>query len=268
LQEAHASRHSSLGAMALDTLQALGEPRAAHRIDEGSLLTYLRKNIPELATEQGPLRVSQFQHGQSNPTYLLQLGNHRYVLRKKPPGKLLASAHAVDREYRVLSALYNTRVPVPRPLVLCEDPEVLGTSFYIMSFAEGRIFLDAKMRDAGPRDRSRVYARLIDILADLHAIDPATVGLGNYGNPMHYCRRQVARWSRQYKASMPQPAEQVLQLIDWLEHNVPAEDADPPQPAICHGDYRLDNLVFDQSLQVTTFRPLRSSSNHQHSRAA
>ena len=238
--------------MALDTTQALSEPRPAHKLDEGKLLLYLKSSIPELANEQGPLRVSQFQHGQSNPTYLLQFGNHRLVLRKKPPGKLLASAHAVDREYRVLCALYGSRVPVPRPLALCEQADVLGTPFYVMSFAEGQIFVDSNMREAGPRDRSRVYARLVDTLADLHSIDPAAAGLSNYGNPMHYCRRQVARWSRQYKASMPQPAEQVLQLIDWLEHNVPAEDADPPQPAICHGDYRLDNLVFDQSLQVTT----------------
>eukprot|EP00878_Enallax_costatus_P014298 GHUV01014956.1.p1 GENE.GHUV01014956.1~~GHUV01014956.1.p1 ORF type:complete len:284 (+),score=69.62 GHUV01014956.1:209-1060(+) len=237
--------------MSLDTSRSVTEPRQAHRLDADKLLAYLKRTLPVLSNHPGPLRIQQFQHGQSNPTYLLQLdGAPRMVLRKQPPGKLLASAHAVDREYRALCALSKTAMPVPRPLCLCTDISVIGTQFYVMEFVDGTIFTNPNLLDAGPRDRKRIYCKLVDTLADLHSLDPVSLGLQDFGNPNHYCRRQVSRWSKQYIASMAEPSPAVLYLIDWLQQHVPAEDAAPPAPALVHGDYRLDNLVFDDQLQV------------------
>lgn len=175
--------------MSLDTSRSVAEPRSAHKLDEDRLFAYLRQALPVLGTHPGPLHVQQFQHGQSNPTYLLQLnGVPRMVLRKQPPGKLLASAHAVDREFRVLSCLAPTAVPVPKPLCLCTDPSVIGTQFYVMEFANGTIFTNPNLPEAGPRDRQRIHAKLVDTLADLHSLDPMQLGLQDFGNPLHYCR--------------------------------------------------------------------------------
>jgi acyl-CoA dehydrogenase len=237
----------------LDTVRAVVEPRPAHRLDEGPLLAYLRTAVPDLAAESGPLRVRAFSHGQSNPTYLLELGGgRRLVLRKKPPGRLLASAHAVEREHRVLTALAAAgAVPVPRPLALCEDASVVGTPFYVMEFAAGTIFTAPGMPAAAPQQRAAAYAGLADTLAALHSVDPHAVGLADLGEPARYCERQVRRWGRQYAASIEgRSSPEVARLIAWLAANVPAEDAAPPKPAIVHGDFRLDNLVFDAHTRV------------------
>jgi acyl-CoA dehydrogenase len=176
----------------ISTGSAVQQPRSAFQLDEAKLLAFLRQHVPSLCASATSLRVQQFQHGQSNPTYLVEAGAARMVLRKQPPGKLLASAHAVDREFRVLQALSRAgRVPVPQPLAFCSDPQVLGTPFYVMSFAPGHIFLDPNLPQEGPRDRSRVFGALVDTLADLHSLDPAALGLGDFGQPQDYCRRQV-----------------------------------------------------------------------------
>lgn len=238
--------------MSLETSTALVEPRAAHKLDTDALFAYLRQAVPRIAAEGGPRRVRAFAHGQSNPTYLLEVGRQRLVLRKKPPGKLLASAHAVEREHRVLAALSRTgRVPVPQPLALCEDTSVVGTAFYVMEFAEGSIYTLPGMPDASPQQRAAAYAGLADTLAALHSVDPAGVGLSDFGDPTRYCARQVQRWARQYAASMPNPCPRVGRLVEWLSQNVPAEDAAPQRPCIVHGDYRLDNLVFDSNMRVS-----------------
>jgi acyl-CoA dehydrogenase len=240
----------------LDTTSALVEPRPAHRLDADALLAYLRRaGVVAGAAARGPLRVRAFSHGQSNPTYLLELGGgDRLVLRKKPPGQLLASAHAVEREHRVLAALAATgAVPVPRPLALCEDASVVGTPFYVMEFAAGTIFTAPGMPAAAPPQRAAAYAALADTLAALHAVDPRAAGLDGFGDPNGYCARQVHRWARQYAASVAAPCPRVGRLVAWLRANVPPEDAHPVRPCIVHGDYRLDNLVFDPaSMRVRT----------------
>lgn len=239
--------------MAFSTAASVGPVRQG--LDEGRLAAYIELALPALAPElrgarPGPsLAVSQFSHGQSNPTYLLTLASgRRLVLRKKPPGKLLASAHAVEREYAVLAALAalpTPRVPVPRPLALCSDLAPVGTPFYLMEFADGTIFLDPNLPELTASQRSGVYRQMASTLAALHCIDAAVLpALAGFGNPERYCERQVSRWSAQYEASMPRPAPEVLELVAWLRRNVPAEDARPPRAAICHGDYRLDNIVF------------------------
>lgn len=243
-----------MAAHQLDTAAALVEPRPALRLDEAALAAYLRDRAG-VALGPGPLRVRAFAHGQSNPTYLVEAGtgaaSKRLVLRKKPPGRLLASAHAVEREHRVLSALAATRaVPVPRPLALCEDASVLGTPFYVMEFAEGTIYTDPRMPGAVPSQRAAAYEGLAATLAALHAVDPATSGLAGFGDPARYCARQVERWARQYAASVAAPCPRVTRLVGWLRANVPAEDAAPPAPAVVHGDYRLDNLVYAPDMRV------------------
>ncbi|WIA34789.1 hypothetical protein OEZ86_013092 [Tetradesmus obliquus] len=234
--------------MALDTAASTRQPSEVHRLDEPRLLSYLRQQLPNLPA--GSLSSKQFQHGQSNPTYLLEVGGQRLVLRKQPPGKLLASAHAVDREFKVLAALSQAgKVPVPRPLCMCSDASVIGTPFYVMEFAAGTIFTNPNLPDVGPRDRGRIYRGLAATLAGLHSLEPAALGLTGFGNPQHYCRRQVGRWSQQYNASVARPMPTVQRLVAWLGANVPAEDAAPPAPAVVHGDFRLDNLVYDEQLQ-------------------
>jgi len=233
----------------LDTASALVEPRAAHRLDADVLLAYLQRVVPGV---RGPLRVRAFAHGQSNPTYLLDLegSRQRLVLRKKPPGRILASAHAVEREHRVLAALAASRVPVPRPVALCEDASVVGTPFYLMEFAEGTIYTAPGMPEATPAQRTSAYTALADTLAALHSVDPGAVGLTGFGDPNGYCARQVHRWAKQYAVSVASPCPRVGRLTEWLRANVPAADAAPAQPCTVHGDYRLDNLVFDADMKV------------------
>ena len=188
----------------------------------------------------GPLSLRQFDGGQSNPTYLLETPTAKYVLRRKPPGVLMKSAHAVDREYRVLSALSARDFPVPAPLAFCDDESVIGTLFYVMTFVPGRIFWDCTMPDLSPGQRAAVFDSVNATLARLHAFDPATIGLGDFGRPGNYFARQVARWSQQYEASKDTDIPEMEQLIAWLPGAVPAEDG---LPSIVHGDYSFHNVL-------------------------
>lgn len=191
----------------------------------------------------GPLEVLRFAGGQSNPTYQLRTPGQRYVLRGKPRGALLASAHAVDREFRVIDALGKTGFPVPRTFALCEDTSIIGSIFYVMAMVEGRILWDGRLPDADAAARRAIYHAEIDTLAALHGIDPVAVGLGDYGRPGNYFARQVARWTRQYADSDGPRYDAMDRLIAWLPEQLPAD-----RPArIVHGDYRLDNMVLHPS---------------------
>lgn len=210
--------------------------RDAHRFDEQRLLDYLTSHVESFS---GPMSVSQFKGGQSNPTYRLDTDTARYVLRRKPPGKLLKSAHAVDREFRIISALYATGFPVPRPLVLCEDDAVIGTTFFVMECVEGRIFWDLDLPGLEVTERTAIYDNVNETIARLHNIDYATIGLEDYGKPGNYFTRQISRWSGQYRASETGSVEAMDALIEWLPENIPDDDS----ASIVHGDFRLDNMV-------------------------
>jgi aminoglycoside phosphotransferase (APT) family kinase protein len=188
----------------------------------------------------GPLRVEQFKGGQSNPTFLLITPAQSYVLRRKPPGKLLPSAHAIDREYRVMAALAATDVPVPKTYALCEDDAVIGTAFYVMEHVPGRILWDPALPGMTPPERAAIFDSMNTVIAALHRVDLARAGLADYGKPGNYFARQIGRWTTQYRASETERIDAMDALIDWLPHNIPAADAS----ALVHGDYRLDNLVF------------------------
>jgi len=210
--------------------------RETHRFDLGALERYLSGRIPGFA---GPLRVTQFQGGQSNPTYRLSAAGHEYVLRRKPPGKLLPSAHAVDREYRILTALSRTAVPVPKTYVLCEDPEVIGTAFYVMDWVDGRIMVDPLVPGCTPAERAAIYDSMNDVLARLHRQDFQALGLENFGKPGSYFTRQLKRWSQQYRASETEHIEAMEQLLAWLPEHIPPDD----QTTVVHGDFRLGNCI-------------------------
>ena len=210
--------------------------RAAHRFDESALQAFLTDHIDGFS---GPLQISQFEGGQSNPTFLLQANGRRYVLRKQPPGKLLPSAHQVDREYRVMKALQSTDVPVPAMYCLCEDPAVIGTKFYVMEMIEGRLFTETLLPGMTPAERSAVYADLARILACLHDVDVDAVGLGGFGRPGNYYERQIGRWSKQYVASKTEEIEAMDKLMEWLPANIPEQK----KTVIVHGDYRLGNTL-------------------------
>ncbi len=203
-----------------------------------SLATYLEANV---AGFRGPLTATKFKGGQSNPTYRIDAASGTYVLRRKPPGQLLPSAHAVDREFRVLQALHGTAVPVAQPLHLCSDASVIGSMFYLMSFVDGRIFWDPSLPDMDPADRSDIYTGIIDAMAALHTVDPGAVGLGDYGKPGNYFERQIRRWTEQYRASETRPLPAMDALIDALPARCPADDG---VVALAHGDFRIDNLMF------------------------
>jgi aminoglycoside phosphotransferase (APT) family kinase protein len=217
------------------------EVQPAHRFDEHRLDSYLRANLEGYGTG---LTVRQVAGGASNPTFLLETDGpsspRRYILRKKPPGKLLASAHQVEREHRVMRALADTDVPVPNARLLCEDPEVVGTPFYVMNFIEGRVFRDAKLPDLAPSERAVVYDQLNDVLAKLHKVDFRAVGLSDYGRPEAYLARQIARWTRQYREAQTEDIPAMERLIEYLPAHLPPEEP----PAIAHGDYRLENVIF------------------------
>jgi aminoglycoside phosphotransferase (APT) family kinase protein len=189
---------------------------------------------------RGPLAAERFTGGQSNPTYKLVAGSGLYVLRRKPPGPLLPSAHAVDREFRVMRALSATAVPVPHVHALCEDPEVIGSAFYVMEFLDGRIFWDQRLPGIAPAERGAIYRSMNAVIAALHSVDYAAIGLADFGRPGNYMGRQIARWSRQYRASETEPIAAMDRLIEWLPRHVPAEGG----ASVVHGDYRIDNLVF------------------------
>lgn len=211
--------------------------RAVHRFDERALAEYLRK---ELEGFSGALTVRQFGQGQSNPTFLLSAGGKEWVLRKKPPGKLLPSAHAVDREYRIIEALRQTDVPVPETCLFCEDDAIMGTPFYVMKRAVGRIFRDPTVPEAaGPEERSAVLDTMNETLARLHRVDWEALGLADYGKSGNYMARQVDRLTRQYEASKTDEIESMESLIRWLSQNMPDDDT----TTIAHGDYRLENMV-------------------------
>ncbi|HEX3913101.1 MAG TPA: phosphotransferase [Steroidobacteraceae bacterium] len=213
---------------------------AQHAFDTARLSAWM---LTHIAGFSGPIDVQQFAGGQSNPTYLVESPAHRYVLRRKPPGKLLPSAHAVDREFRVLAALRHSPVPVARVHALCEDPEIIGSAFYVMDYVEGRIFWDALLPEVAPADRRGIYREMVRVLAALHSVDYAAVGLSDYGKPSHYVERQVARWTRQYRASETEKLEPMERLIEWLPKHIPADE----QTSIVHGDFRLDNTIFHPS---------------------
>jgi len=208
----------------------------AHRFDPEPLQEYMLSHVEGF---HGILNVRQFRGGQSNPTYLLESPSGKYVLRRKPPGNLLKSAHAVDREYRVISALYAADFPVPRPYVLCKDDEVVGTMFYIMEFVEGRIFWELDLPDSNPAERAAIYDHANKTIADLHNFDHEQIGLADFGKPGNYFARQISRWTKQYKASETAEIVAMNELMEWLPDNIPDDDS----AAVVHGDYRLDNMV-------------------------
>lgn len=206
-------------------------------------VTRLDRYLADVITGyQGPVTAKKFDGGQSNPTYLLTTPTAQYVLRRKPPGKLLPSAHAVDREFRVISALAETDVPVARPLVLCDDDSVIGSMFYVMSYEQGRIFWDPALPELDPGERAPIYSEMVRVLAALHSVDVADVGLGDYGKPGNYFERQYARWVKQYRAAEVDPIPEIEALIDWLGNNLPPDDG---TVSLIHGDFRIDNFIFD-----------------------
>lgn len=209
----------------------------ADSINTEKLTRWMQVHVPLF---EGPLTLAKFAGGQSNPTFALDTANHRYVLRRKPAGTLLASAHAVDREFRLLAALHPHGFPVPRPIALCEDESVIGSPFYVMERIEGRTFWDGTLPDQHPEARRSIYEEMVTTLARLHQFDPVQVGLGDYGRAGNYFGRQVARWTRQYRASQTEDVPEVDKLIEWLSRTVPDQTA----ATIIHGDYRLDNLIF------------------------
>lgn len=207
-------------------------------IDEAALGRWLEANIHGFL---GPIELSKFTSGQSNPTYRICAGSGEYALRRKPFGELLPSAHAVDREYRLLVALHPLGFPVPRPLAICSDPDVIGAIFYVMELARGRAYANGLLPDFDPGTRSRMYNQLIDTLADLHMIEPDAAGLGDFGKAGNYFERQVARWTRQYRDSQTDFIPEMERLIAFLPETIPEQS----RTSIVHGDYRIDNVMFD-----------------------
>ncbi len=191
---------------------------------------------------RAPSSAKKFASGQSNPTYLIEAASGRYVLRRKPPGKLLKSAHMIEREFRVLRALAGAGFPAPRALALCEDEGIIGTAFYVMAFVDGRIFWDPALPELAREDRRPVYDAMNEGLARLRTIDVAAAGLSDYGKPGSYFARQLQRWSEQYRASETGKNEDMERLIAWLGERVPADDG---RVALVHGDWRIDNMIFD-----------------------
>ncbi|WP_137392487.1 phosphotransferase family protein [Rhodoligotrophos defluvii] len=210
--------------------------RPAHRFDESRLEAYMADRVEGF---RGPITVEQFKGGQSNPTYRITAPSGRYVLRRKPPGKLLPSAHAVDREYRVIAALHPHGFPVARPYVLCNDDSVIGTAFYIMDFVDGRVFWDPAAPGVSPAERGAIYDSLNATIAQLHSFDYTALGLGDFGKAQGYVARQIKRWSEQYKASETRHIPEMDRLMAWLPEACP-ESTDS---ALVHGDFRLDNTI-------------------------
>ncbi|MBS0518427.1 MAG: phosphotransferase [Proteobacteria bacterium] len=212
-----------------------------HRFDPAALERFMAANVEGFS---GPLQVEQFKGGQSNPTYRLTDGSgRRYVLRRKPPGKLLPSAHAVDREFRVISALNRTNVPTPHAYALCEDEGVLGTAFYIMEYCDGRVLWDPLLPEVPREGRRAIYEAKFETLSRLHTVDYEALGLADFGRPGSYVARQISRWGKQYKASETDRIESMEKLLDWLPAHLPSAD----ETVLVHGDYRLDNMVFHAS---------------------
>ncbi|MEM8943183.1 MAG: phosphotransferase family protein [Pseudomonadota bacterium] len=208
-------------------------------VDTETLKNYLQGRLPGLGSS---LSAEKFAGGQSNPTFILRSDDHRWVLRRKPQGELLASAHAVDREYRVLSALEDTDVPVAKTYLLCEDEDVIGSMFYIMEYLDGRVLWDPRLPEIGTNaERGAMYDEMNRVLALLHSVEPETVGLGDFGRPGNYFERQVSRWTKQYRASETEHNATMERLIEWLPAHMPTDEG---PTTLVHGDYRLDNLMF------------------------
>ena len=216
-------------------------PSPVDTLDTGVLGPYLEANVVGFA---GLRNVEKFTDGQSNPTFKVSAASGEYVLRRQPPGKLLKSAHAVDREYRVLAALANTDVPVARVYHLCEDRDVIGSMFYVMEYCEGRIFWDSAIPEVGKTERTAIYDEMNRVLAALHQVDIEKAGLSDFGKPGSYFERQYERWSSQYRASELRPIAAMETLISWLGEHLPDDDG---RVSLVHGDYRLDNMIFDTS---------------------
>ncbi len=207
------------------------------KLDEASLQTWMETNVEGFV---GPMEISKFKGGQSNPTYKIDTPDNVYVLRRKPFGKLLPSAHAVDREFRVIAGLYPVGFPVAKPYALCEDDDVIGTMFYIMGMADGRTLWDGTLPDSDSQERRAIYDQMIDTLALLHSYNPAELGLERHGKTGNYCERQISRWTQQYRLSELEAIPAMDQLIEWLTKTIPEQKGF----CIVHGDYRLDNMVF------------------------
>jgi aminoglycoside phosphotransferase (APT) family kinase protein len=220
-------------------MSQLHEVTERHRFDVGRLADFLADKLPDW---NGPLDVKQFQGGQSNPTYLLTTPARRYVMRSKPGpvAKLLPSAHAVEREFRVMRALAAQGIPVPQVYVLCEDESVIGRAFFVMEHVDGRILWEQSLPAATRDERAAIYDEMNRVIAALHSIDVAAAGLSDYGKAGNYFARQIGRWSKQYQASETESIEAMNRLIEWLPQHVPADE----DAAVVHGDYRLDNLIF------------------------
>ena len=218
----------------------------SHAFDVAALEAHLAGQLPGFA---GPLSVEQFKGGQSNPTYKLITPQRAYVLRSKPgpAAKLLPSAHAIEREFRVMHALAGSDVPVAQMLVLCEDESVIGRAFYVMEFMDGRVLWDQSLPGLTLTERGAIYDELNRVMAALHTVDVAAVGLADYGKPGNYFERQIGRWSKQYLASVTEPIAEMDRLIAWLPAHMPATARDSTQVAVVHGDYRLDNVVFHKT---------------------
>ena len=219
---------------------------AQHAFNVGVLQNFLEERLSGFA---GPLSVEQFKGGQSNPTYKLITPNRSYVMRSKPgpAARLLASAHAIEREFRVMSALSVTDVPVPAMLLLCEDESVIGRAFYVMEFMPGRVLWDQSLPALSAAERDPIYDEMNRVIAALHEVDVAGVGLATYGKPGSYFERQINRWGKQYIASITEPIEAMDRLMQWLPEHMPASARDDSEVSVVHGDFRLDNLVFHET---------------------
>ncbi len=217
-------------------ISTTAEVREQHRFDTAALERYMREHVDGFS---GSLTVQQFRGGQSNPTYYLRAGGKEYVMRRKPPGKLLPSAHAVDREYRVITALGTTGFPVPRTYALCQDDSVIGTWFYVMDCVHGRVITDPAIPGLAPHERGAIYDSLATTLARLHTVDWQALGLADFGRPGNYFARQIHRWTQQYRASETEKIEAMERLITWLPEHIPASD----EVALVHGDFRLGNVI-------------------------
>ncbi|MAZ88394.1 MAG: phosphotransferase family protein [Cellvibrionaceae bacterium] len=206
--------------------------------DVETLARYLESNVQGF---KGPLTAEKFAGGQSNPTFLIKATSGRYVLRRKPPGELLKSAHAVDREFQVMSALRETPVPVAQAFHLCDDDSIIGSMFYLMEYIDGRVLWDPTLPEATQAERRQIYNEMNRVLAELHSVDVDAVGLSDYGRPGNYFARQISRWSKQYRATETETLESMERLLQWLPENMPADDG---KVALAHGDFRLDNMMF------------------------
>jgi aminoglycoside phosphotransferase (APT) family kinase protein len=230
----------------MNTFEGTKPVAESHRFDVGALQAYLRAHLPGF---EGPLSVEQFKGGQSNPTFKLVTPTQAYVMRSKPGpvAKLLPSAHAIEREFRVMRALANTDVPVARMHLLCEDESLIGRAFYVMEHVDGRVLWDQSLPALDKPQRGAIYDEMNRVIAALHRVDPKAIGLADYGKPGNYFERQIARWSGQYQASITQPIDDMDRLIEWLPAHIPAGARDETQVTVVHGDFRLDNLIFHPS---------------------